>query len=255
MIETTVADLEQEHAPLERQAFDVIVVVHYLHRPTLPRSARGPASRRTPRLRNVHACAGGARQADQSGLSAGAGRTTAVGAPTRGARLSRRFLRRTSCGVRRCPFRQRQHECGADEHDADRARFKSCVGAVASPSRRVPQRGRRGSDCRIAPNNSALRIYLARHGETPSNAERRVLGQIDQPLNERGRQQAEALRDTLRGIHFDAIYTSPAFARADHRRDRRRRQTRASTWTPFASGIRDAFKAFLPIASRSSRGE
>jgi probable phosphoglycerate mutase len=54
-----------------------------------------------------------------------------------------------------------------------------------------------------------LRIYLARHGETPSNAERRVLGQIDQPLNVRGMEQATALRDTLRGVAFDAIYASP----------------------------------------------
>lgn len=54
-----------------------------------------------------------------------------------------------------------------------------------------------------------LRIFIARHGETASNAERRILGQIDQPLNARGREQALALRDTLRGIHFDAIYSSP----------------------------------------------
>jgi broad specificity phosphatase PhoE len=56
---------------------------------------------------------------------------------------------------------------------------------------------------------NTLRIYIARHGETASNAERRVLGQIDQPLNERGLAQAESLRRLLDGVPLDAIYTSP----------------------------------------------
>lgn len=54
-----------------------------------------------------------------------------------------------------------------------------------------------------------LRIYIARHGETSYNAEGRVQGQLDIPLSRRGLEQADALRDTLRGVHLDAIYTSP----------------------------------------------
>jgi|CXWL01.1.fsa_nt_gi broad specificity phosphatase PhoE len=57
--------------------------------------------------------------------------------------------------------------------------------------------------------SSTLRLYIARHGETAYNAERRVQGQLDIPLNGRGLAQADALRVTLRGVHFDAIYTSP----------------------------------------------
>ena len=35
-------------------------------------------------------------------------------------------------------------------------------------------------------------IWLARHGETDDNAEGRVQGSLDPPLNERGREQARA---------------------------------------------------------------
>jgi probable phosphoglycerate mutase len=62
---------------------------------------------------------------------------------------------------------------------------------------------------RSATGTGTLRIYLARHGETASNAERRVVGQLDEPLNQRGRQQAAALRDLLGGVPLDAIYSSP----------------------------------------------
>ncbi len=54
-----------------------------------------------------------------------------------------------------------------------------------------------------------LRIYIGRHGETSFNAEGRVQGQLDVPLNRRGIEQGELLRETLRSVHLDAIYTSP----------------------------------------------
>jgi probable phosphoglycerate mutase len=55
---------------------------------------------------------------------------------------------------------------------------------------------------------ATLRIYLARHGETDWNAERRLQGGIDTTLNTTGRQQAVKLGERLKGIRLDAIYSS-----------------------------------------------
>lgn len=54
----------------------------------------------------------------------------------------------------------------------------------------------------------ALRIYLCRHGQTDWNAQHRLQGWTDIPLNERGRQQAIQLRDRFSGVSFDRIYCS-----------------------------------------------
>lgn len=52
------------------------------------------------------------------------------------------------------------------------------------------------------------RICLVRHGETAWNAEGRVQGQLDIPLNEVGRAQARATADALAEHDFTAIYCS-----------------------------------------------
>jgi alpha-ribazole phosphatase len=52
------------------------------------------------------------------------------------------------------------------------------------------------------------RLLLARHGETAWNAARRYQGQKDVPLNETGRNQADALAKRLSGEGIGAIYAS-----------------------------------------------
>ena len=51
-------------------------------------------------------------------------------------------------------------------------------------------------------------IYLARHGETDSNAEGRVQGWIDPPLNEQGRRQAETLAAEAARFGLVRLYSS-----------------------------------------------
>lgn len=51
-------------------------------------------------------------------------------------------------------------------------------------------------------------LYLIRHGETPWNVEGRYQGQLDPPLTERGRRQAQATARELASISFEAIYSS-----------------------------------------------
>jgi len=52
-------------------------------------------------------------------------------------------------------------------------------------------------------------VYLARHGETDWNREKRFQGSNDIPLNNRGRKQAIALGKTMSHNDVSAIYSSP----------------------------------------------
>jgi broad specificity phosphatase PhoE len=52
-------------------------------------------------------------------------------------------------------------------------------------------------------------IFLARHGESDWNVEKRFQGHSDRPLTERGRQQAHALADLVAFEEIEAVYTSP----------------------------------------------
>ncbi|MGQ9779611.1 MAG: alpha-ribazole phosphatase [Bacillota bacterium] len=52
------------------------------------------------------------------------------------------------------------------------------------------------------------RLFLVRHGRTAWNAAGRFTGQMDLPLDEAGRAQAEALAELLAGVEFDLAITS-----------------------------------------------
>ena len=51
-------------------------------------------------------------------------------------------------------------------------------------------------------------IYLVRHGETAWNSGKRIQGQSDIPLSERGMRQAEAVAARLAGVGLDVLYAS-----------------------------------------------
>ncbi|MEO8290914.1 MAG: histidine phosphatase family protein [Gaiellaceae bacterium] len=60
----------------------------------------------------------------------------------------------------------------------------------------------------MAQRHASTTVYLARHGESDWNVERRWQGHIDRPLTEEGRRQAEALGARLAEIELDAVYAS-----------------------------------------------
>lgn len=55
------------------------------------------------------------------------------------------------------------------------------------------------------------KLFLVRHGQTDWNAQNRIQGRADIPLNSTGVMQAEALCKKVheQAMHFDAIYSSP----------------------------------------------
>lgn len=52
-------------------------------------------------------------------------------------------------------------------------------------------------------------LYIMRHGKTDWNAEYKLQGRIDIPLNEEGRQMARDAAKEYKNIHFDICYCSP----------------------------------------------
>jgi len=54
-----------------------------------------------------------------------------------------------------------------------------------------------------------VHLYFVRHGETDWNAERRIQGSTDIPLNETGRRQASGTGRLLARRSWDALYASP----------------------------------------------
>lgn len=86
---------------------------------------------------------------------------------------------------------------------------------------------------------TVTRICLVRHGETDWNAERRLQGQLDIPLNGNGRQQADRLAAALkRAAHpFAALYSSDL-------------QRAASTAAPIAQQLGLAVTALPELRER-----
>lgn len=52
-------------------------------------------------------------------------------------------------------------------------------------------------------------IYIVRHGETDWNISKKVMGRFDEPLNEKGKEQATIVSKTLSSNKIDLIICSP----------------------------------------------
>lgn len=78
-----------------------------------------------------------------------------------------------------------------------------------------------------------IMIYVIRHGQTDLNKEGRLQGRFGLPLNTTGIQQAESLRDQLKHIQFDVVFSSP--------------QERAVQTAGIATGIKAIIDARLDV--------
>lgn len=54
-----------------------------------------------------------------------------------------------------------------------------------------------------------MKIWLTRHGQTNLNKAELMQGLTDEPLNEKGIQQAKEAREKIGDMKFDAVYASP----------------------------------------------
>lgn len=54
-----------------------------------------------------------------------------------------------------------------------------------------------------------MKIYIVRHGQTQWNTESRMQGALDSPLTQEGIRAAHALKEKIKDLDLDAIYTSP----------------------------------------------
>lgn len=52
-------------------------------------------------------------------------------------------------------------------------------------------------------------IYIIRHGQTDWNVEGRYAGRIDIPLNNKGIEQAKEIKEKLKNVKFDKVFSSP----------------------------------------------
>ncbi len=54
-----------------------------------------------------------------------------------------------------------------------------------------------------------MRLFIVRHGLTSWNEQKRFQGQVNIPLNDDGIKQTLILKDVIKDLPWDAIYTSP----------------------------------------------
>lgn len=54
-----------------------------------------------------------------------------------------------------------------------------------------------------------MRLYIMRHGETDWNAVKKIQGQADIPLNQKGIDLAKKTGEALHGVPFDLVISSP----------------------------------------------
>lgn len=52
-------------------------------------------------------------------------------------------------------------------------------------------------------------MYVIRHGEVPSNVEGVISGRNDEKLTDKGIEQAKEMKEKLKNINFDRVYSSP----------------------------------------------
>lgn len=57
--------------------------------------------------------------------------------------------------------------------------------------------------------SEGTQLWLVRHGETEWSKSGQHTSRTDIPLTEQGRKRAEALREYLKGMKFDAVFVSP----------------------------------------------
>jgi len=60
----------------------------------------------------------------------------------------------------------------------------------------------------LTPRPSPARLLLIRHGQSTWNSEHRIQGQLDPPLSDEGRRQAERVGQRIAGRHFAGFYSS-----------------------------------------------
>ena len=54
-----------------------------------------------------------------------------------------------------------------------------------------------------------MKIYVVRHGEVPSNVNKVISGYNDEELTEKGINEAKRIKEQIKDIKFDAVFSSP----------------------------------------------
>ena len=52
-------------------------------------------------------------------------------------------------------------------------------------------------------------FYFIRHGETDWNVQKKIMGQLDIPLNNRGKEQAHRYADIIKNLIFQQLFVVP----------------------------------------------